>query len=168
MRRHPLPSGFTLLEVLIATALMAAAVGMATLGMTGLSAESRLRSAGDQLAATYSLAQTLATRTGMVVRMECWERVCRLRRLEQMDGAWTWSAGQDFSFPSGIRVSEWRPSNTDSSTLARPPSVAVAPGYVGESCEAILEGPGGLAAQVRIDGVTGGLEFTFTEYRALD
>lgn len=147
--------GFTLFEVLVVTALIAAAIGMSTLGMAGLSAESRLRSAGDQLATTYSLAQTLATRTGLVVRMECSGPVCRLRQLQRMEAGWEWSEGQEFSFPTGPSVTAWGTWQSDNSTFTAPSYVPVSPGYVGEAYSAVLQASGGLIATVTIDGMTG-------------
>ncbi|MCO6437965.1 MAG: prepilin-type N-terminal cleavage/methylation domain-containing protein [Phycisphaerae bacterium] len=147
--------GFTLLEMLVVTALVAAAIGMSTLGMAGLSAESRLRSAGDQLATTYSLAQTLATRTGLVVRMECSGTVCRLRQLQRLETGWEWSEGQEFSFPAGTRVTAWGAWQNNGSTFTAPSCVPVSPGYVGEAYSGVLQGPGGLIANVTINGMTG-------------
>jgi type IV fimbrial biogenesis protein FimT len=69
MRRRHLPSGFSLLELVIALALAAVMVAVATPNFAGLIARERLKSAAANLQADITLGRHAATQRGRTVHL---------------------------------------------------------------------------------------------------
>lgn len=101
--------GFSLIELMAVTVLMAAVVGAATLNMRGVSEAARLQSAMEQVAACVKMASSEASRTGRPHAVVLGGRSCAISRPvlhcdEQRTGQWVWKHGASFDLPPKIDI----------------------------------------------------------------
>jgi prepilin-type N-terminal cleavage/methylation domain-containing protein len=140
---------FTLLELVVATSLLAIAVSMVSLNMGGLSEQALAQSAALRLRALYRLGEAHAARTGRPCLLACGTEACTLRSLVFDGGGWRWQAGPAVELPSGIRLLEVN-GNEPNDGLDADWSIPVSPGVWGSRVRLTLGARSGWTQAMRI------------------
>lgn len=106
MQRRLTHRGFTLIELMVVTALMSIAVSMAVFRLDGLSDSGRLRSTASQLASVVRQAQMQACTSGSPRLIEYAVDGARitLHSPKQSEGSWRWDSGLEYTVLGGVRI----------------------------------------------------------------
>ena len=122
--------GLTLLELLIVLTLMTVTIGIATLGVGGMTDQARIYAAATRIGTAYRLAASDAARSGLPRMLQLDSKNCRVARPVWREDGWTWSSGSSFEMPSNVRlVGVMRAAVANEGLFAEPPwLIAVPPG----------------------------------------
>ncbi len=98
--------GFTLIELMVVTALMSIAVGMAVFRLDGLGDSGRLRSTASQLASIVRQAQMQACTSGSPRLIEYSVDGARitLHSPKQSESSWRWDSGLEYTVLGGAGI----------------------------------------------------------------
>ena len=99
------PAAFSLLELMVATTLMAMAIGIATVNGAGMSEAARTGAAARKIGAVYRMAMAGAARSGFPHRVVLGERSCEIWRPEKKEGDWRWRTVLHEEYGEGVGLS---------------------------------------------------------------
>lgn len=101
-------NAFTLVELMVATTLLAVAVGVTTLGMPGATTEQQLQTAATKIASAIRLATAEAKRSSRPHVLVLEGNTCRIERPIFRDNHWRWDGSVRFALPEKVSVSAVR------------------------------------------------------------
>jgi type II secretion system protein H len=149
-------TGFTLLELMLVAALLAIAVGVATLNVHGMTDQARLQVTASQIGAVYRLAMCEAARSGRPRVLTFDRHGCAVKKPVYNEGQWAWSLAPQFELVSGVSVVKVLECGSEHKHTTRSPrDVVITPGALNSDRCLELRLDSGSRGTVKLDGMTG-------------
>ena len=157
MRRAQTGLSFTLLEMTAVVTLLAIAVGIATMRVSGTADHARLEAAATQIGSVYRLTVCQAARSGRPRILSLDPHGCIVKEPVYRDGNWLWSPAPRIEWTGGVALANVYPfdGNNVPSQAAVPWEIIISPGAIDAAYGVVLKLPSGSEATYLLDGVIG-------------